>query len=89
MQLLQSSECRSHSTLMLPSSCTLSFKSALLSHFNRTVAKRSVFHSFVNTQAELIIWTQNATFRYDTVEVENRLYLALMMIRAYGSKALQ
>ena len=26
-------------------------------HFNRIVAKRSVFHCFVNTQAELIIWT--------------------------------
>ena len=27
-------------------------------HFNRIVAKRSVFHCFVNTQAQLIIWTQ-------------------------------
>ena len=26
-------------------------------HFNRIVAKRSVFHCFVNTQAELMIWT--------------------------------
>ena len=27
-------------------------------HFKRIVAKRSVFHCFVNTQAELVIWTQ-------------------------------
>ena len=27
-------------------------------HFNRIVAKCSVFHCFVNTQAELMIWTQ-------------------------------
>ena len=27
-------------------------------HFNRIVAKRSVFHCFVNSQAELMIWTQ-------------------------------
>ena len=27
-------------------------------HFNRIVAKRSVFLFFVNTQAELIMWTQ-------------------------------
>ena len=27
-------------------------------HFNRIVAKRSVFHCFVNSQAELVIWAQ-------------------------------
>ena len=27
-------------------------------HFNRIVAKRSVFHCFMNTQAELMIWAQ-------------------------------
>ena len=27
-------------------------------HFNRIVAKRSVFHCFVNTHTELMIWTQ-------------------------------
>ena len=27
-------------------------------HFNRIVAKRSVFHCFKNVQAELMIWTQ-------------------------------
>ena len=39
------------------------------------VAKRSVFHCFVNIQAELMIWTtiEYVTFRYDTVEVENGL----------------
>ena len=41
-------------------------------HFSRIVAKRTVFHCFV-------IWTNDmdtieyATFRYDTVEVENAL----------------
>ena len=29
-----------------------------VSHFNRIVTKRSVFHCSVNTQAELMIWTQ-------------------------------
>ena len=41
-------------------------------HFNRIVAKRSVFLFFVNTQAELIMWTQYI-IRYGTVEVENGL----------------
>ena len=27
--------------------------------FNRLVAKRSVFHCFVNTQAELMMWALN------------------------------
>ena len=44
-------------------------------HFNRIVAKRSVFLFFVNTQAELIIWHNvlHGTFGYGTVEVENGL----------------
>ena len=27
-------------------------------HLNRTVVNRSAFHFFLNSQAELIIWTQ-------------------------------
>ena len=41
-------------------------------HFNRIVAKRSVFLFFVNTQAELIN-VLYGTFGYGTVKVENGL----------------
>ena len=33
-------------------------------YFNRILAKRSVFHCFVNTQAELMIWTQYNTLPF-------------------------
>ena len=39
-------------------------------HFNCIVAKRSVFHCFVNTQ---LLSSEYAMFRYDTIEVENGL----------------
>ena len=44
-------------------------------HFNCIAAKRTVFHCFVRTQKELIDMDtiEYATFRYDTVEVENGL----------------
>ena len=48
----------------------------LVFHFNCIVAKRGVFHCFVNTQAELRIYMdiiEYPTFRYDIVEVENGL----------------
>ena len=56
-----------------------------ISHFNRIVAKRtvfycvhiiakrSVFYCFVNTQAEQMIWTKQNTLRFATIEVENGL----------------
>ena len=37
---------------------------------NSTVTKRSVFHCFVNTQAELMIWTPYNTLRLLTYTVE-------------------
>ena len=39
-------------------------------HFNRIVAKRTIFHCFVSTQAELIIWTQNNTLLFATVRLK-------------------
>jgi hypothetical protein len=47
-------------------------------HFNRIVAKRSVFLCFLSTRVELMTSTQKkmlryVTLRYDTLEVENGL----------------
>ena len=39
-------------------------------HFNRTVSKRTVFHCFVNTQAELMIWTQKNTLLFATIRLK-------------------
>ena len=39
-------------------------------HFSRIVAKRSVFHYFVSTQAELMIWTQQNTLRFATIRLK-------------------
>ena len=54
-------------------------------HFNHILAKHSAFHCFVNSQAELMIWTvdttEYATFHHDTVEVENELYIGLWIIQ--------
>ena len=46
-------------------------------HFNRIVAKRTVFHCFVNTQAELMIWTQKNTLRFATIRLEWKTVLNL------------
>ena len=42
-------------------------------HFNRIVAKRSVFLCFLTTRVELMTWKQKKMLRYVTIEVENRL----------------
>ena len=34
------------------------------------MAKRSVFHCFVNTQAELVIWIQQNTLRFATIRLK-------------------
>ena len=47
-----------HTGLDEYSKLTLIFCLKPVFHFNRIVAKRSVFHCFVNTQAELMTWTQ-------------------------------
>ena len=46
-------------------------------HFNRIVAKRTVFHCFVNTQADLMIWTQKNTLRFATIRLEWKTALNL------------
>ena len=55
-------------------------------HFNRIVAKRTVFHCFVHEHPGRTNDTstiENATFRYDTVEVENGLN-AMQQFRLCG-----
>ena len=42
-------------------------------HFNRIVAKRSVFLCFLSTRVELMTSTQKKMPRYVTIEVENGL----------------
>ena len=36
----------------------LSTRQKAVFHFSRIVVKRNVFHCFLNTQAQLMIWTQ-------------------------------
>ena len=38
-------------------------------NFNRIVAKRTVLHCFVNTQAELMFGTQRSTLRFATIQL--------------------
>ena len=47
-------------------------------HFRRIVAKRTVIHCFVSTQAELMIWTQKNTRHFATIRLKWKAALILL-----------
>ena len=59
-------------------------------HFNRIVAKRSVFHCVVNNQSELMTWTQKNTLRFATIRLKwkatfrNYMLSGLSTFRKHG-----